>query len=186
MKTSLHSTGQWHHAYTEKFFVDHVPEEYKTDSGRFIWQGPQPPEIAPGFTLAIRIVTPKSSITSEIENVTRGKITWIQAPADGKANEIAILIAAKNTQVANWPGKNSMNNQPVGSVSLPNGDTVWVVHRDIELPDFSKITGNAKFFDGRSKEDLKSHGLRMHMLGEESDGSMCIYDCAGGYKPKDK
>ena len=36
MKTSLHASGQWHHAYTGEFFEANMPEEDRTDSGRFI------------------------------------------------------------------------------------------------------------------------------------------------------
>jgi hypothetical protein len=186
MKTSLHATGRWHHAYTESFFEENLNEEDKTEYGRFIRKWGRPLEIAPGFTLAFRVVTPLSSISSTIDEKSRKKIVWIPSPAEGKANETALLIVTKDTPFTDWPGKRSMNNQLVGSFPLPNGDAAWIVSRDIELPDFSSITGKVNFFKGFSKDNLQSDGLRMHILGKEPDGSWCIYDCVGGYKPTDK
>ncbi len=49
----------------------------------------------------------------------------------------------------------------------------------IDLPDFSSMgSGTFQFFTGKSKEDLKSDGLRLIAFGKEEDGSRVMYDCA--------
>ncbi len=61
LKASLHESGNWHIAYFEGFFEESVPEEHRTERGRFIDQWSRPKPIAPGITLAFRIITPWSS-----------------------------------------------------------------------------------------------------------------------------
>jgi hypothetical protein len=93
LKTSLHESGRWHTAYFEGFFEGSVPEEHRTERGRFIdqWQRPEP--IAPGVTLAYRIVTPWSSVTAPDEE--SGSLVSVPAPPEGRAIEFDVFLLDK-------------------------------------------------------------------------------------------
>ena len=98
LKTSLHESGRWHTAYFEGFFEGSVPEEHRTERGRFIdqWQRPEP--IAPGVTLAYRIVTPWSSVTAPDEE--SGSLVSVPAPPEGRAIEFDVFLRQRDPRLA--------------------------------------------------------------------------------------
>jgi hypothetical protein len=72
-----------------------------------------------------------------------------------------------------------MGTKPIGSYKLTSGESVWAVYWVVDMPDLSSATkGVGKFYKGRSKEDLKSDGLRALIFGKEPDSSRVMYDCA--------
>jgi hypothetical protein len=72
-----------------------------------------------------------------------------------------------------------METQLIGTYKLPNGDSVWAVHRVTQLPDLSRAfpAVPGQFFKGKTQDDLKGY-LRAIALGKEPDGSRVIYDFA--------
>lgn len=72
-----------------------------------------------------------------------------------------------------------MNTSLIGSIPLQNGETAWVVYREIEMPDLTQATkGIGRFYRGASAKDLERPNLRALILGKEADGSRVMYDCA--------
>lgn len=177
LKASLHQSGNWHVAYTQTAFEEHVHEAVPTQQNRFMERWSRPKSIAPGVTLAFRIVTPHSAVTSPISNSERG-ITWLPNCPPPCATEITIIIMAQTTHVAGWPGKNRMDTKLIGSYKMANGESIWAVYRIVDMPDFTTATkGLSRFYKGRSDEDLNSDNLRALVFGKEPDGSRVIYDC---------
>lgn len=147
-------------------------------TNRFIDKWPKPPEIATGVTLAFRIVTPWSAVTSMIDNSDDSAITWLPNAPREKATEVDILFVNAAVPVTDWPGKRSMGTSLVGSIALENGDRVWAVSWVIEMPDLSRLNkGRGGFYKGRSRTDLKGAQLRALVFGDETDGSRVLYDC---------
>jgi len=177
LKASLHESGSWHIAYSTEFFAENLDAIGDRPQGRFINKWPRPKEIAPGLTLAFRIVTPYSAVSTPIASLNKN-IFWIPAPSEGQAVEIDIFIASPHALVSSWPGKNSMNTKLVGSISLESGYNIWIVYMVIALPSFKSTQGTARYFKGRSKEDLKGKELRAIAFKHEEDGSRTILDCA--------
>ena len=62
MKLSLHESDNWHFAYDPRFFEKRMPKDKRTDMGRFIDKWQRPSALAPGVTLALRIVTPWTAL----------------------------------------------------------------------------------------------------------------------------
>lgn len=179
LKASFHQSGKWHIAYSKKTFEEKVKGAIPKFTDRFIEKWPRPKEIAPGITLAYRIITPHTSVTTSTSLGSYKKVIWIPNSSESKATEIDILITAKGTTGTDWPGKNSMGTSLIGSFHLNNGDRVWAVYREIDPPDLSKIgNGEGRFFKGKSKEDLKNENLRAMVFDSEADGSRVIYDYA--------
>jgi len=178
LKASLHRSGRWHVAYSQAAFKGDVQGAISTQQDRFLEKWPRPAPIAPGVTLAFRIVTPHSAVTS-LSSEADGNITWIPNCPPPRATEIDIMIVSPSISVTGWPGKNKMGTQLIGSYKLTNGESVWAVHRVVDTPDLSSVAkGIGRFYKGRSEEDLKSGSLRALVFGKEADGSRVIYDCA--------
>jgi len=183
LKASLHASGAWHFAFDKTFFDAKVRQEDKSEKGRFLdkWDVPSP--IAPGVRLAFRIVTYTSSVCTP--HKACHAIIYAPKPAEEKAIEFDIFIVEPTTPISGWPGKNKMNTLLVGSYALPSGRTVWVVYRVIPMPTLPTQTGRAKFFDGKTLEDMKGDGLRLIAFGGEPDGSKVIYDCKVSYEKRE-
>lgn len=92
-------------------------------------------------------------------------------PPQIKAIEIYIIITTPYAKIPEWPGKNPMGTELIGSFQLNNKNTVWAV---------SKIgKGKGHFFKGKSKSDLKEfNNIRALVFGDNPDGSRVIYDIA--------
>jgi len=176
LKVSLHDSGSWHYAYTQETFKEKVEGIVAKQRNRFIEKWSRPKSIAEGMTLAFRIVTPWSSVTSPIGE-TKGNIIWIPNAPKPKATEIDIIITAETMPVTGWPGKRSMGTSFIGSFQLESGETIWVVYMVIDMPDLSAIRGKAQFYRGMGPHDLEGGNLRISVYGHEKDGSRAIYDC---------
>jgi hypothetical protein len=174
LKASFHESGSWHIAYSNNFFRNGFEESSKPES-RFTQQWPRPPEIAKGITLAFRIVIPWSATKTPITSRDSG-VKWIPTPEAGKAIETDIFITSKTVQCTDWPGKNSMRTELVGSFPLESGETMWLVYHVISCPQPRPLHGSPKYFKGKSKSDLGGSGLRMLAWGDEPDGSRTLYD----------
>lgn len=176
LKASLHQSGEWHIAYSREFFADNPDAFADRPSGRFIdkWR---PSEIAPGVILAFRIITPFSAVNTPIGSMKK-YVVWIPAPPPDSAIEIDIFIMSAHTLVSSWPGKNSMNTKLIDSMLLDSGETIWVVYRVIDCPNFGNLKGTARYFKGRSKDDLRGKELRIIAFKREQDGSRTILDSA--------
>ena len=73
-----------------------------------------------------------------------------------------------------------MGTSLIGSFSLENGETVWAVYHEVDMPDFSPIggKGTGRFYKGSSKKDLETGNPRLLVFGTMPDGSRVMYDCA--------
>lgn len=179
LKTSMHESGKWHIAYSQRAFEEYVKGAIPKFKDRYIEKWPRPSAFAPGITLAFRIVTPWSAVSTPVKEDKAKEITWLPNAPEQKATEIDILITKPTTQVIGWPGKQSMGTSFIGSFPLDNGQTVWAVYLIVDMPDFSSLrTGTGRFFKGKNKNDLKGEGLRLLVFDTKSDGSRVMYDCA--------
>lgn len=127
LKASLHESGRWHVALSPGFYDQEFTHDAARPSSRFVDRWPRPPEIAPGVALAYRIIVPWFSATVQSKQEDT-KVFWVSPPPEGHAIQFAVLITSPASHVSGWPGKNSMNSELVGSLTLANGETVWVVY----------------------------------------------------------
>ena len=152
MKASLHQSGSWHLAYDAGFFDTSVRQEDRTNEGRFIDKWQTPAHLAPGVLLAFRIVTRCGAVfTSQPE---MSGIFSAPKPAEGRAIEFDLFLVEPMIVLSGWPGKERMKTEFVGSYTLPSGRTVWIVYREIPMPQLPQLRGTPKYFEGRGPEDL--------------------------------
>jgi hypothetical protein len=175
LKASLHESGHWHIAFSPAFYERRFADEDTRPSSRFTDEWSRPAEIAPGLTLAYRVVVPWFSATIKPEKEARG-IAWVPSAPKGQAIQFAVLITAPSARASSWPSKNSMNSKFVGTISLGSGEMVWVVYTTEPFPLPASMRGTAQFFEGHDASSLKSATLRAVLFGDEKDGSRKMYD----------
>ena len=174
LKASLHQSGRWHIALDKEFFEKEQTAFDDRSQSRFLdkWN---PAEIAPGFILAFRIITPHSAVSCEIMPEDKD-IHWIPVSSQESATEINIILTSPSTPVSGWPGMNSMGTELVAAFDLENNSRLWVVYRAIECPDFGLHQGKPIFFGGKTGADLTGKDLRILLFSHEPDGSRTIID----------
>jgi hypothetical protein len=175
LKVSLHQSGDWRIAFTGEFWKKHPNTSL---DNRVVMQWPRPQQFPSGMTLALRIITPSSAVSTTFHPSLLRNIIPIPAPPDNRASEVDIVITMSNTQVSSWPGKNSMNTHLVGSMSLYGGERLWVVHRVIDVPKIGNKRGKVRYLGGMNEDNLSGVGLRAFLMGHEKDGSRTIIDSA--------
>lgn len=180
LKASLHQSGSWQVGYSKESWnqkEECLPERQTT---RHIEIWPRPSDIAPGFTLAYRIITPATAVNVIQDPPDPQKpIVWISCPP-GKAVEIDIVITAPTVKVSNWPGKNGKNTNFVDFFVLSSRETIWIVSHVIDMPSHAPILKRQvtpRFVKGKGPQDIKDKSLRALVFGREPDGSRVIYDC---------
>lgn len=179
LKASLHESGKWHIAYSKSTFENKVKGANPKFKDRFIEKWPRPPEFQPGATKAFSIVTPWSAVANPIKGSNVKKVDWIPNAPEGKATEIQIIITQPTIELNGWPGKKSPGTSLIGSISLENGETAWVVYWVVDMPDFSSLRkATLRPYKGVKKENIPKEGLRIIIFGTAPDGSKVMYDCA--------
>ena len=179
-KASFHPSGQWHIGWTKKFHETRFDEATRPPT-RFPDEWPRPREIAPGFTLAFRIVVPWSSVTIPHEEKQEEEVIWIPGVEKPQGVEIDVVITSRPSSVSHWPGKTSMNTQPIGVIPLANGERAWLVYHVIDIKSFPvPPTGTARFFRESDREKLaNAQSVRALLFAEEQDGSRAMLRIAG-------
>lgn len=178
LKASMHQSGNWHIAFSEGTYQKKVAGAVPSLDSRFTDRWPQPPDIAEGVTLSFRIVTPATAVSSDTKVKNPNKLVWIPTPIEKKAIEVYVIITTPQAKISEWPGKDSMGTDLIGSFKLNNGNTVWAVSKVIESPNFSQLVkGTGHLFKGKTKSDLKNtDNIRGLVFGDNPDGSRVIYD----------
>jgi hypothetical protein len=174
LKASLHQSGQWHVGFSQAFYEDAFEDKTRPKM-RFTDAWPRPPDIAPGITLAFRVIVPWFSATVR-QGAEEPNVVWIPSATENEAVEVCILICAPETVVTDWPGKRSMGTRPIGSFPLATGEVIWIVHRNSPIQIPPPEQGTATFFKGIDDSALSDTGLRAIYFGDEPDGSRVMYD----------
>jgi hypothetical protein len=179
MKMSFHESGDWHNASSHKTYYEQVQDHIPCAKNRFLDTWHRPPDIAPGLTLAARIITPAAAVSRSISDKAGSKIFWIPMAPIGKAVEVFVMLTKTPLEPGQWPGSRSMQSSLIGSLPLHNGETVWAVHAHCDAPDFSSIPSIAgQLMRGKGRADLHGDGIRGLLFADNLDGSKAIYDLA--------
>jgi len=178
MKVSFHESGSWHFAYTQVAFERKIRASLPGKADRYLDKWDRPEEIAPGITWACRIVTPWSGPTTEISKSDPEDTIWIPCASEFRATEIDVIFAQANTDDSlGWPGRNAMGTKLIGAIKLENAETVWIVHHEIKMPDFSKNSlGKVRFLNGKSRSDIQIGKSRVLALAVEQNGCRTFLD----------
>ncbi|MEQ8765160.1 MAG: hypothetical protein RL885_14600 [Planctomycetota bacterium] len=178
LKASLHESGRWHVGFLRGFVDENFEDGHPKHNDPYIEKWPQPSATEPGVTLAYRVLVPSSGVRIPITDDLPASIGWIPAAPKGKATEILIILTRKGTKVTDWPTPTGMGTELVGQMDLDNGDTAWVVHHVVDVPDLRLPSGTPSWFKGCSREDLSGGNLRAVLFGNADDGSRFMVDCA--------
>jgi hypothetical protein len=175
IKLSLHETGRWHVAFDyAKFPTLFEPSSAPPTRFSGVWERAVP--IIEGLTLACRIHTPWYAATIQ-EQSLEPQVTWIAPAPTDQSVEVAVFLCDQLIDPNAWPGRRSMQTQPVGWFELDGGGCVWVVHRCVpaieqKLPPVSA----PRYFRGQGESDLLEPGARAIAWGAHTDGSIVIQE----------
>lgn len=179
LKASLHESGSWHIGFDRGYVEENLAADDLKREDPCLDRWPRPTEINPGVTLAYRIVVPTSGVTMPIDEMLPESIIWIPAAPTGKAVELDVLFTKPDAVISSWPGCGSMGTELVGSFTLDNGETVWVVHHVVDIPGFIlPSTGKMTWFKGKGAEDLSGGSVRAILFYDAVGGSRFMVDCA--------
>lgn len=104
VRVSLHESGKWRYAFTEKHQCGTRPL-IKPDEDRAKYKWDRPTEIFPGFTRAFVICVPSSELMEPAEpDPLKKPATWLPVPPPGHQVEIDLWLTRPPTNPETWPG----------------------------------------------------------------------------------
>jgi hypothetical protein len=136
LKTSLHSSGIYRHAFTGTAKPTYIANP---DADRVLFRWTQPPLAEPGFRWLLEILMPTAELTipkSEPPESEKTKPQLIDPAPDGHATVLTIVETAPNLEVDGFPRPEG--NPPAALVhkwTLPDQRTIWVVASHQPLSD---------------------------------------------------
>jgi hypothetical protein len=140
MKVSLHASGKWRSAFTER----HVQREdalISSDRDRAVDKWERPAEFAPGWTRAFVIVVPASEVVPSAAIIPDPQeIIWIDPLPEGWATIFTVLLSAPDATGSDGRGFATAAGREhftevVTAIELENGGRAWVVAHAEELSD---------------------------------------------------
>ena len=162
-KVSLHESGDWRVAFTTEF-KEKMKRQGRWAEGdhRSVARWRKPEQLAPGVVLAFRVIVPASAVSIPAEpRLLPGDLVWIRPPHENMAAEISLVLTGKDTRVTGWPGKRGMNNDLVGSLNLPSGTTLWLVSRQVDIPQLEATNARMSKFIPDPDAPLEGPNLRV-------------------------
>jgi hypothetical protein len=126
VRVSLHESGKWRYAFTEKHQFGSRPL-IGPDEDRAKYKWDRPPEIFPGFTRAFVICVPSSELMEPAgPDPLKKPATWLPVPPPGHQVEIDLWLARPPTNPETWPGMRSMGTECLYRQALANGEELIV------------------------------------------------------------
>lgn len=172
VKLSFHETGDWRFAYTSRELFD----EEALPPRRLLNEYKQPLPHAELLTLACRIHVPFHAANIPDRQLDPS-VHWIPCAPLGYSVEFAIFLSEWPFDPEDWPGRQAMKTQVVGSIPLERSGRLWVVYHTVPsiqrtLPPVS----NPQYFKGTSGHELLNEVNRALMWGVNDDGSIAIME----------
>lgn len=134
---SLHKSDKWHVRIGQGEAKERGfdPDELKGP----VWNRPE--ELAPGVTLAFRIVVTPSSISRTHPVKRSTSCVFIPPPAANRSVELAVAITSEAPTQESWVGRRGMGTGLVGYCPIGH-EYISVVWREIDTPQKQNIPLN--------------------------------------------
>lgn len=163
--------ARWHVALVDPKSFDEAFEAGARPPSRFagVWERPAP--IAEGITLGCRVHVPWYTVTMADANLDP-KVLWISTAPQGHAVEFDILLSERPFVREDWPGRDSMDAQPVAAIELDGGGCVWIVFCVVPAIELEPQRGVLRPFRGHSEDEACKDGIRAVMWRRHADGSV--------------
>jgi hypothetical protein len=173
-KISLHQSGRWHVAYSERAYEQLVEGAIASQTDRFVdrWRRPEP--LPNGCTIAVQILSPPATVTSTVLEQLGGDVIRLPNVPDGKVTQFTVALVP--------PGLPIPHSEIVGSFVLGNGETLGLLRDVINRPQHKPIQGRGTFYKGRTMKDLaRAQNLRAIAAGVREDGTRFFME--GVFRP---
>jgi hypothetical protein len=173
VKTSFHASGKWRHAYPEEHLDDLFGASGPVEDRSFLkWT--RPPQITPGITWALRILTSPASRPVALERKDE-KVIWVQGSLTPRWTEVDVFFLGPNApRIA--PTLASEPHGILRTEPLVNGESLCMFYQTIDAPVMpSAQSGAMHFYKGRSAEGLRTAAnLSAVAYAEDSNGTQVV------------
>jgi len=171
LKASLHESGSWHIGFIRDDLKRRLDPAHPRCINPYLDRWNRPKEIAPGFTLAFRLVVPTFSVNIPIGSSFSADIIRIPTAPKDKAVEVDILFTPRGMSPEDWPGRGAMKTQFVGRFALESNEDICVVYQMTDVPSLRPPPGaKASFTSFGNVADATDH-LRAIVWGSCYDDS---------------
>lgn len=167
MKASLHQSGSWQHGFTKQ------AEEQGSvgaDGRRHLERWNRPLEIASGLTHAMRIVVPTSQLRPGPSSAKQVACVAVPPPRTGDGTAFDLYLVEDDSVSATF--EQSVH---VGTLKLPGGGSLWIIAREMHLPNDPEGVFRAELNEARMEmeatPELRVDGMNprivLHQLDED-------------------
>jgi hypothetical protein len=176
VKVSLHEPGPSRFALTKEHVTGPNPIPVRGDDprGPIQWERARPRLPDAPITRVFSILVPAGEVTDRSYPET-SSIVWRTPPAEGMCVSYDVLYTAAGLTVEGHPGARSMGTELVGTLTLANGEQVWVVAWEHELDEKGRVQierlRQARVFDA---EGNKIENVGALMFGVEDSVGVFI------------
>jgi hypothetical protein len=193
MKISLHSSGRWRSAFTERHLQRPKPL-IPPGADRAFEKWIRPAEFAPGWTRGFSIIVPTSEVVPcDVVIDSPDEVLWIAAPLEGWAVHFDILLSTPEAAIGSdgrgfaTPEGYERATHVVTAFDLANGERVWVVSHAEQMTAEqvamveevrTKIIGASTDGLREALSDPGPHDLHGIAIGYLGDGTRFYLDLA--------
>jgi len=146
IKVSLHKSGDWRWAFTEKPLSSPSPV-LPPDGNRTMDKWERPPEFAPGCVKAFQILVPSSEVTmpehpDDYRDKYRKKIHWVRRAPETFGTYFTVIFTASEFGPGSWQataGQEIYEAQPIWHTWLPrDGKYVWMLAHEQPISEIDR------------------------------------------------
>jgi hypothetical protein len=182
LKVSLHETGDWRMALTNEYLQTDNPA--LIDGGRFFEKWRRPAERTPGVTIAMRLVIPSTAVNIPPGVQGEPAATRLVPPAPSDWFTVVTVAFTNQQMTERWPGR-SQGTNPIGQLTLPKGEQVWLVAHETETLPLTQDPADLKeqirktTAQTASERNIDLASLpwpRIFLFGAQEDGARVLVD----------
>jgi hypothetical protein len=143
IKVSLHKSDIWPIA-----FVDEL-EARDAENDRLVVRWKRPPEFAPGWTGSVAIIVPVMPSRRPFDSFRESdpRVSWFDAPAIGFKSVLTVLFSRPRLTEQDLSRVSMPDDRLAGSIRKTDGETVWLVLREVKLSAEEILTINGETDD---------------------------------------
>jgi hypothetical protein len=170
IKVSLHGSGSWSHGLTTEAWLDGGGDEGLETRHFEAWR--RPAEIAPGVTLAMRIVIATSELRPGPTTLSTSKLPvyTIPPPDDGDAVAFEVYLVKGDAPTFRLDAA-----APIGNLGLASGaESVWVVARA------ERLDGDLATLYGPHVQQAREEAAKQDPLPQGVHGRIAIHGFRDG------
>jgi hypothetical protein len=196
-KLSLLSSGKWQIGFTAapvegQSSATETRPPVEAAEERIVDRWSRPSEMESGLTRAFAVLVASAAVTLPPADSELGlaDVSWYPKPQTKRLVEFQVFLAAPHHTIRGWPGQRASATTLIGSLSLANRETVWVVAHESGNLQPHRVGRLSPIERGTKQEALvrlfgpgPHDPIRGLTYGTTRDGLRCLYEAVGSTGP---